>query len=90
MTAAGSGSLPFQFANPQKIAGLVLRMPATSPMVRGEWYWEATPAAAMETIMVDHVSAGGGEEAGRCESGSKSAGQAAGGTVGRVSEATPR
>src|SRR5690348_3692493 len=50
---AGSGSLPVQLAQPQKMAVDELSAPETAPIVRILKYCEALPAAIMESIIVD-------------------------------------
>ena len=49
----GSGSRPVQFAQPQKIAVEALNTPEQAPIKRMLKYWDAMPAAIMESIMVD-------------------------------------
>ena len=55
-SAAGSGNRPVQLAHSQKKAVLELSRPETAPMVRGLHFWDATPAPAIESIIVDHDS----------------------------------
>src|SRR5690242_1771334 len=47
----GSGKWPDQSAQAHRIAVTEPSAPATSPIVRGPAYCEATPAAAIERIM---------------------------------------
>jgi hypothetical protein len=49
----GSGSLPVQFAHPQKIAVEELNRPEHAPISRMLKYWDAIPAPIIESIMVD-------------------------------------
>src|ERR1700722_8291400 len=51
---AGSGNRPVQLAQSQKKAVLELSRPETTPIDRGLQVWDATPAPAIESIMVDH------------------------------------
>src|SRR6202034_245913 len=50
---AGSGNRPVQLAHSQKKAVLELSKPDATPMVRGLQLWDATPAPAIESIIVD-------------------------------------
>ena len=51
---AGSGNRPVQLAHSQKNAVLELSTPDTTPIMRGLQVSDATPAPAIETIIVDH------------------------------------
>ena len=51
----GAGSLPRQFAHPQNSAVLALKQPATVPMILGLVLCDASPASAIETIIVIQV-----------------------------------
>ena len=51
---AGSGNRPVQLAHSQKNAVQELSNPETTPIVRGLQVWEAIPAPAIESIIVDH------------------------------------
>src|SRR3984885_14331591 len=51
---AGSGRRPVQLAHSQKNAVLELNRPDTTPIDRGLQVWDATPAPAIESIIVDH------------------------------------
>ena len=48
----GSGRRPVQFAQPQKIAVDELKRPEQAPIKRMLQYWDAAPAAIMESIIV--------------------------------------
>src|SRR5258708_29824753 len=52
----GSGRCPVQSHHAQAKAVREPKAPATRPMVLGLTYWEAMPAAALETIMTDQRS----------------------------------
>src|SRR5258708_3198847 len=50
-SAYGSGRRPLQSSHAHMMAVSDPKAPATSPMVRGPTYWDAIPAAAIDTIM---------------------------------------
>ena len=52
----GSGSLPVQFAQPQKMEVEELSRPEHAPISRMLKYCDAMPAAIMDIIMVDQFS----------------------------------